>query len=94
MSDSKFEIIEAEKAGLELYVLVLKESDLSFGYVICQRPPVGQVEIIIGPKWTRKEIQEKKKAVKNKIGRRAETVGKVPRRTPHRRTRNLPRHDG
>lgn len=69
LSESKFEIIEAEKAGLELYVLVLKELDLALGYVIYQRPPVGQAEIIIGPKWTRKEIQEMKKVVKNKIGR-------------------------
>jgi len=66
---SEFEVVDSEEAGLKLYTLILKRDDLTAGYVIYQVPPAGIAEILIGSKWNRKEIEEMKKVVEEKIGK-------------------------
>jgi len=64
---AKFEIIESEKVGIKVYVLVMKP-DIAFGYVIYQLPPVGIAEVIIGPGWSEEDILKIKRIIRNKLG--------------------------
>lgn len=66
-STSKFELVEAEKAGLRFFVLILKP-DLTIGYVIYHVPPTGRAEVIIGSGWSEEDLSKIKEIIKEKIG--------------------------
>jgi hypothetical protein len=64
----EFKLASAKKAGIEVYILLPKESDQMFGYVIYEVPPVGHTEIVVGPEWSREEIERMKDDVRHEIG--------------------------